>query len=205
MGNVIRKSDLLRVSYAEFGTMLDRLAQSVSNAVLSSGGNYDVIVPILRSGAFTAAHLAANLHNTNMLPAQYKSDPRVEGGLVKKFQFPELCYEIPATPQILVVDSASVSGLVSRRVVDDIRQLYPQAAIDLASTYLDQSLLHASYVRQVYYGSLTNMRFLLTAKEAREQSIPYGFMILPWENLEEQWSEIQAEQLSDDPKTAATS
>jgi hypoxanthine phosphoribosyltransferase len=187
MGEIARQ-DLRSVNYAEFGQMLTKLTE----AVVTGGENYTLVVPILRSGGFSGLHIASKLRITNILPAQYKTVPKPSVHLTKKFDFPELTYDVGEMPHILVTDTNTVSGNTARQVIEDLQKKWPAAAIDFATICLDQALLQAPVGRNVYYAALSNEARHLSATEATERSISNDILIFPWENLDEQWQEIQA-------------
>lgn len=185
---MIDKSDLRRVSYEEYGLIMNRLTAAIQAAKV----RYDVIVPILRGGAVTATHLAYKLSIANMLPVQYKYLADSDVRLMQKFPFPDLQYDLPPQPNILVVDTNTVKGTVATIVISDVKQSYPDAAVDFATVCLDQSHVDVPLARNMYYERLTNERRLLTAQAAAAAHISQQILVFPWENLQEQWHEIQA-------------
>jgi hypoxanthine phosphoribosyltransferase len=122
---MIQKSDLKPISYAEFGEILSRLEEQVKD----SGIKFDLIIPILRSGAFTGMHLASKLKVKNILPAQYKYEFLPEETITKKFEFPKLNYELAQNPNVLICDSNTVFGAIAAKVIQGIKQKYPSSKI----------------------------------------------------------------------------
>jgi hypothetical protein len=66
------RTDLVPLTYAELGTILDQLTARVAAHCDATGTRYDLVAPILRSGAFTGMHLASRLGIVRTLPLQYK-------------------------------------------------------------------------------------------------------------------------------------
>jgi len=190
MMDKIRKEELRPISYAEFGKLLDRLTDQVA----ASGVRFDLIVPILRSGAITGMHLASKLGVTNTLPAQYKYVYEPEETIVKKFEFPKLDFEVPEDANILVADTNTVWGGIARKVIQDVQTCWPKASIYFASANLDQSAKSLPDVRGVFWGALSNEKREMGADEARNAGISQDVIIFPWEDLEEQWEDINASQ-----------
>lgn len=188
MTNTISYSDLKVVSYAEYGDML----QDLTLAVQAGAIKYDVLVPILRSGAPTAVHLAGRLGITNILPVQYKYIYQSTIDLVQKIEMPQLCYELPAAPKVLVVDTNTVEGQVARQVMADVTARYPDSIIDFATVCLDHKQLNKGLGHATYYARLSNESRTLTDEAAAQAGVSQDVLVFPWEDLEHQWTEIQA-------------
>lgn len=187
---MIQKSDLRQITYQEFGEILGNLEKQVVDCEVK----FDLIVPILRSGAFTGFHLASKLQISNILPAQYKYEYLPKERMVKKFELPELLFDLPEKANILITDSNTVWGGIAKQVIKDIGSKYPKAKLYFASANLDQSIKELENVEKVFYGALSNEKRELSPEEAKEKGIANDVFIFPWEDLEEQWSEINASQ-----------
>lgn len=190
----IQHGDLKQISYGEFGVLLEKITHSISEYFNDRDQKIDLIVPILRSGMITALHISSKLKITNLMPAQYKFVYSPKEKLVKKFEFPRLHFEIPQNGNILIVDSNTVFGGTAKSVISDTKKNFPQAHIFFASANLDQSLVGFEGIEQVFFGQLSNERRLISAEEASARNVDNRVIIFPWEDLEEQWSEISASQ-----------
>ena len=62
---------------------------------MSNDLQFQLIVPILRSGAFTGMHIASQLRVNYILPAQYKYHYFPTETIEKKIEFPKLTYNRP--------------------------------------------------------------------------------------------------------------
>ncbi len=170
------------------------MTQSIDQYFTVRGEHIDLIVPIIRSGMITAMHIASKLKITNILPTQYKYEFLPQETLVKKIEFPQLHYSIPEQGNILIVDSNTVFGGTAKLVIADTHNAFPNARLYFASANLDQSVTELEDLEHVFHGQVSNERKLLTAEEAASKNIDNRVIIFPWENLEEQWSEISSSQ-----------
>lgn len=191
---MIQKSDLKQISYQEFGEILAQLEKQVVAYCEETNTKFDLVVPILRSGAFTGFHLASKLQISNILPAQYKYEYQPKEHCVKKFEFPKLLFDLPETPNILITDSNTVWGGIAEKVISDVASKYPNAKMFFGSANLDQSIQEMKGVEKVFWGALSNEKGDLSKEEAEKKGITNDVFIFPWEDLEEQWSEINASQ-----------
>lgn len=191
---LIKKSDLRQITYGEFGEMLAKLENQVVNYCKENEVKFDLIVPILRSGAFSGFHLASKLSVSNILPAQYKYEYEPSERCIKKFEFPELLFELPDSPNILITDSNTVWGGIAEKVIKDVKKKYPSSKVFFASANLDQSISKVDGIEQVFWGELSNEKRELTPDQAKDKGITNDIIIFPWEDLEEQWYEINTSQ-----------
>lgn len=194
MINKIQKSDLKPITYQQFAKLLDTLTIKMRKYCQKNNCQFDLIIPILRSGAFTAMHLASKLQIDNILPAQYRYTYQPAEVIIKKFEFPQLNYQLNKNSKILVVDTNTVYGDIAIKVIADTRLLFPEANLYFASANLDHSLLTNNKldVKQIFYASLSNESRQLSLEEAKKIGVTNHFYIFPWENLEEQWQEIKS-------------
>lgn len=182
----IQKSDLVAISYAEFGDMLDRL----TNQIIESGVKFDLVVPILRSGGMTGMHVAAKLQVENILPVQYKRVYESDVHVVNKFEMPKLTYALPAEASILVVDTNTAKGRTASRALHDLRAVYPDAQLYFASANID--IACELPVERVFYGQYGNEERTLTRDEADSRGVTNNVIVFPWESSEERWIDANA-------------
>jgi len=186
----IVKEDLRKISYQEFDVILGRLTDQIKSYITAHNMSFELIVPILRSGAFTGMHLASQLQIKNILPVQYKYKYLPVEVIEKKFEFPKLLYPIPENSNILIVDSNTVFGGIANMVIGDVKKQFPKARLFFASTNIDQSIIHLDSINQIFYGLKSNVKRDLSKSEAVSRGVPNEVIIFPWEDLEEEWSEI---------------
>lgn len=65
------KDDLVAISYQEFGNTMDKIVNQIKDYENKHGMKFNVIVPLLRSGAFCAFHIAARLEIKDIIPVYY--------------------------------------------------------------------------------------------------------------------------------------
>lgn len=187
----IKHLDLRQISFQEFGDLLVILETKIKKYLSDNKlENFDLIVPILRSGGFPGLYLASKLKTHNILPAQYKYIYKPDEKIIKKFDFPKLNFYLPLIPNILIVDTNTVYGTLATHVIEDVCNLYPQANLFFASVTLDQSRKSFPNVKEIFYAKETNEKRDLSSEEAKLKNIDNEIVIFPWENLEEQWIEI---------------
>lgn len=190
----ILKSDLRHITYAEWDIILRRLTHQITDYCKVNAVNFDLVVPILRSGGFTGLHLASKLGVTNILPLQYKYIYKPEEHIIEKFEPPKLNFPILEEAHILIADSNTVWGGIATRAIEEIHSLYPKAKLYFASANLDYSLQSLSDIEHIFYGLLSNESRKLSPSEEKQHHITYDIIIFPWEDLEEQWEEIRTEE-----------
>ena len=191
---MIRKEELYQIGYGDFEKILNNLTLSVEKYFNSVNQKIDLIVPILRSGAFTGIHLASKYKITNILPVQYKYIYHPKEKIIRKFSFPTLLFSLPTNPNILITDSNTVTAGIAKIVIKSISKKYPKANIYFASANLDYSMQQLNGVKKVFYGVFSNESHQLTSEQANKLGIDSKIIIFPWENLEEQWEEINSSQ-----------
>jgi len=190
----IRKEDLRLLSYAEFGQLLEILTDKVFAACQERRLRIDAVAPILRSGAFPGCHLASKLGVTGVFPLQYKHTCDADQPLLSRYRGPTLTSGIPDNGVILVADTNTVTGEIAQRAAADIRAELPESRIFFASVMLDVSLEAIPGVDVMVSARRTNERRTVPREAARRAGIWNEVFIFPWENFNEQWSEIRAAQ-----------
>lgn len=183
----IQREDLRLLSYEDYGRLLEALTDNVSAACRQRGVWIDAIAPILRSGAFPACHLASRLGVLRLLPLQYKH--MADGAVERLLELPRNGESRNAT--ILLVDTNTVSGEIAGRAAADLRAVCEVGTILFASVMLDISLNEIPGIDVLISARRTNERRTLSCKAAKDARIPEDVYIFPWEDVEEQWSEIR--------------
>jgi hypothetical protein len=187
----IRKSDLRSLSYAEFGQLLGILTEKVSTICRERSIRIDTVAPILRSGAFPGCHLASKLGVVRILPLQYKHTYDRAHPIHRGFGIPAQTRDWNHAV-ILMADTNTVTGELAQCAVADIRAVWPDSTILFASVMLDVSLESIPGVDLLIPAQRTNERRTLSRDAAARAGISSDVFIFPWEEIEEQWGEIQA-------------
>jgi hypothetical protein len=152
----------------------------------------DVVAPVLRSGAITGCHLASKIGVTAMLPLQYTHTYDPLSPIRRPFSIPALATEPHDTMVVLITDTNIVTGAVARCAAQDVRMKWPASTILFASVILDLSVEQLSDVEMLISAQRSNERRTVSAEDATRVGVSNEVLIFPWEDIEEQWLEIQA-------------
>ena len=188
----INRSDLRMLSYTEFGRLLDVLTANVAATCTERQLRIDVVAPILRSGGITGCHLASKLGVTAMVPLQYRHTYDPVSPIRQQFSIPTLTAEPQDSVVILMADTNTVTGEVARFAARELRTRWPSSTILFASVMLDVSIERLPDVDVLISAHRTNERRTVSLENATRIGVSNELLIFPWEDLEEQWLEIQA-------------
>lgn len=188
----VRKEDLRLLSYAEFGELLEMLTRNVLTACHERGVRIAAVAPILRSGAFPGCHLASKLRVADVLPLQYKHTYDQARPLHPQDRVPIWTHRALTDGIILIADTNAVTGRIAQRAAADIRAALPDRHIIFASVMRDISLETLPEIDLLISARRTNERRTLSCDAARRAGVSNDVYIFPWEDLDEQWDEIQA-------------
>ena len=188
----INRSDLRTLSYAEFGRLLEVLTANVVSACTERRLRIDVVAPILRSGGITGCHLASKLGVTAIMPLQYTHtyDPVIP--IRRQFSIPTLSIEPQDSAVILMADTNTVTGEVVRFAARELRTKWPSSTILFASVMLDVSIERLPDVDVLISAQRTNERRTVSLEDAARIGVSNEVLIFPWEDIDQQWLEIQA-------------
>jgi hypothetical protein len=186
----IRKSDLCLLGYAEFGQLLETLTENVRVLCRERSIRIDAVAPILRSGAFPGCHLASKLGVVDVLPLQYKHTYDPVNPIHRHHGVPKLTRDLSGAV-ILLADTNTVTGEIAQRAAADLRAAWPKSTIVFASVMLDVSLKSIPNVDFLVPAQRTNERRTLSRDAAIGAGISNDVFVFPWEEIEEQWREIQ--------------
>ncbi len=189
------KKDFKRVTWEEYGKTLEILYQKVSKYLKENKIKIDIVVPILRGGAFPGMYLAYKFHILPILPVQYKyffSKGKLE--LRKHSDYPKITIEIPKNPVFLLAEGNHCFGTTAQTAADDLKKTFPGCKIIYAADQVDYSYQKIQNVEAIFYGKLTNECRGLTKKEAEEKGISNDLSLFPWEDLEEEWITVSCKQ-----------
>ena len=189
---MINRSDLRLLSYAEFGCLLDVLTANVVSACTERQLRIDVVAPILRSGGITGCHLASKLGVTAMMPLQYQHTYDPASPIRRQFSIPTFTIEPQDSVVILMADTNTVTGEIARSAARDLRMKWPDSTILFASAILDLSIEQLPDVDLLISAQRSNERRTISVEKAMRIGVSNDVLIFPWEDIEEQWSEIQA-------------
>lgn len=194
MNGNVNRSELRLLTYKVFGNLLEVLTNRVISACIEHSLRIDIVAPILRSGAFPGCHLASKLGVTDIVPLQYKHTYDSTAPIRRHFKVPSLTRKPRGSVTILMVDTNTVTGEIARHAAEDLRAVWPSSKILFASVMLDLSIEHLPHVEVLISALRTNERRSFSARRAMAIGVSSDIYIFPWENVEEQWAEIQSEQ-----------
>jgi hypoxanthine phosphoribosyltransferase len=193
----IRKTDLRLLNYAEFGQFLGTLTENVLAVCREHRIRIDAVAPILRSGAFTGCHLASKLKVVDIVPLQYKHTHDSARPIDRRYRPLKPTWDLADNATVLVADTNTVTGEIARLAAADIRAIWPNSTIVFASVMLDVSLEFLPEADVLIFARRINERRTLSSHEAARLGVSNEVYVFPWEDMEEQWAEIQAGQPAD--------
>ena len=199
---MINRSDLRLLSYAEFGCLLDVLTANVVSACTERQLRIDVVAPILRSGGITGCHLASKLGVSAMMPLQYQHTYDPASPIRRQFSIPTFTIEPQDSVVILMADTNTVTGEIARSAARDLRMKWPDSTILFASVILDLSIEQLTDVDLLISAQRSNERRTVSVEKAMRIGVSNDLLIFPWEDIEEQWLEIQAAAVEDNYRKA---
>jgi hypothetical protein len=91
-----------------------------------------------------------------------------------------------------MVDTNTVTGEVARYAARELRTKWPSSTILFASVILDLSIEQLPGIDSLISAQRSNERRTVPLEEALKFNASDEVLIFPWEDLEEQWVEIQA-------------
>lgn len=176
-----------RLSWNDFGELVDLLYSSLSDYLDKQNKSVDLIVPILREGGFPALTLAYKLNTYKILPIQFKYLLYDGSHELKKItEFPSTIVEIPANPTILLCDTFPAGGKTKSLAYEEIVKKFPNSKVIFASVFQDELTDMEQFEANVYAISCksdgsTNSPYMIKRGVKNVYDI-----LLPWENEKEE-------------------
>ena len=180
---IYKKEDLVQITYDEFGKTMDALTQQIADYQVANNIQFNLVVPLLRSGAFPAYHVAARLEIKETLPVYYMYE---HGKIVKRLGIPKTTRPLPNDLHILICDSCLTSGTTLESAVTDLKPLFPTAKFYAVIVWLEEGVESLSDVGHIFCGKRTCER-----KTSQNPGTINGIVVAPWEDLEIDWNEIK--------------
>lgn len=121
-----KKSDFRNVSWKEYGKTLEKLYKKVSRYLKKNNIKIDIVVPILRAGAFPGSYLAYRLNILKIIPLQYHyyfSKGKIQ--LRKILDFPKKISSLSQGPTFLLVEGNHCFGLTASTAAKDLKEAFP--------------------------------------------------------------------------------
>ena len=177
-----KKEQLVQITYERFGKNMDVLTQKITDYQTENNMKFNMVVPLLRSGAFPAFHIAARLEIKNIIPVYYMYQ---NGKLIDRIEIPKITYALPEELNVLICDACLTSGTTLKSALADVKSLYPTAKFYAAITWLEIGHDSIPGIEKVFSGAYTS------EKEPIVGDVINGLVVAPWEDLEVDWNEIK--------------
>ncbi|PKM92036.1 MAG: hypothetical protein CVU81_02655, partial [Euryarchaeota archaeon HGW-Euryarchaeota-1] len=150
-----KKEDFKRISWNEYGDILEKLYIKVAEYVKKKNIKIDAVVPILRGGAFPGTYLAYKLNLLRILPVQYKyffKNKKIELKCI--LDLPKV--DLPKKPIFLLVEQNHCFGITASTAAKDLKNKFPYCRIIYAADTMDYSYAKNKYVDAIFFGVYTN-------------------------------------------------
>lgn len=189
-----RKSDFKRITWAEYGELLNSLYGKVVKHVKENRVKIDAVVPISRGGLFPGTYLAYRLNILRILPVQYHYF-----FMGKKLQLRRILWfarnEVKQPrPVFLLAENNHCFGVTAATAARDLRKQFPGCRIIYAADHIDYSYRNAVRAQAVLCGRFTNETRALTKKQCTAKGIFPLSYLFPWESLKEEWETVSSKQ-----------
>jgi hypoxanthine phosphoribosyltransferase len=198
------KEDFIPVSWEQYGKTLQILLEKTEEYIRQHNLTVDAVIPILRGAAVPGAFLAYRLNVLRIIPVQYKYffvDGKTQLRLL--LSIPQ-DVDLGENPTLLLVESNHCFGITAQTAAKDIKTDLPNCTLLYAADHIDYTYQKIDYVDATFYGRLTNETRSLNEEQASELGIETNkSYLLPWEDLNEEWSTVQGEQFAYQDSQAA--
>ena len=191
-----KKENFKRVTWIEYSTTLETLYKKVADYIHQNKIKIDVVVPIMRGGAFPGTYLAYRLHLLAMLPIQYKYSFADGKAILKKLtDYPSHNFNVPTQPTFLLVEGNHCFGNTAQVAINDLLEKYPGCKIIYAVDHEDASCQTLKGIKANFWGKLTDETRAISETDAKKLGVEKGISyLLPWEDLDEEWTTVQGKQ-----------
>ncbi len=189
-----KKSDFKKISWEEYGQVLERLYKKVDKYLRNKKVKIDAIVPILRGGAFPGAFFSYKLRILRIMPVQYKY--LFEGGFKLRQLMPirKPNFKLSKKPIFLLVENNHCYGTTAIKVANDLKKKFPSCKIIYAAAWVDYSNRKNKVFDVSFYGKLTNETAGLSKKEAEKKGIENFMSLFPWEDINEEFAAVSSKE-----------
>ncbi len=191
-----KKDGFTRISWNNYEKVLQVLLEKIKGYLKEDNEKIDIVVPILRGGAFPGTYLAYKLNQIRIAPVQYKyfiDKGKIE--LRRMLVMPK-DLSLPEKPVILLVENNHCFGLTATTAAKDIKEKFPKAKILYAADFMDYSYQKNEYADVILYGKLNNDTKTLSEKEALKKGLDTPSTLFPWEIEEEEWATVEVKKFN---------
>ncbi len=190
-----KKEDFVKMSWEDYGKILESLGQKVGKYVKENNIKIDAVVPVLRGGMFPGGYLTYKLGLLRVLPVQYKYffvDGKIE--LKKILGLPKDGLSLPAKPIFLLVEGNHCYGVTGKSAAKDLKADFPDCKIIYAADTMDYSYQKNEFADAIFYGKLTNETREVAPEECGKLGLENISNMFPWEDIKEEWTTVQGKQ-----------
>tara|TARA_Y100000310_G_C20530780_1_gene738338 strand:+ start:108 stop:755 length:648 start_codon:yes stop_codon:yes gene_type:complete len=192
-----KREDFKRMSWEEYGKVLDNLYKKVKAYVDKNNIKIDAVVPILRGGGFPGTYLAYRLHLLRIIPIQYKYF--FKDGDLSKIKLKRLLdfpkgLKLSKNPTFLLAEQNMCFGLTATKAAEHLKERHPGCKIILAADSMDYSYQKFDIFDAIFYGVLGNDTKEISTEECKKKGIDPSLSLFPWEDLNEEHTTVQAKQ-----------
>lgn len=191
MSNYTEK-DTNPMSWEEMDGLINILIENINKYFNEQGQKVYVISQLHRTGGIVGSLLAIKMGIIPLLPVQFKYsyNPIKINQIIS---VPDLFVEVPEDMNIILAEGNTSSGKVAMEAAKVIKAKYPKAKIYLATlTKVYGGFENLEGIEKVFYGAMTNEKFMATPEEVIKLGLREGITIFPWENSKEELSAINA-------------
>ncbi|OIP95318.1 hypothetical protein AUK40_06160 [Candidatus Wirthbacteria bacterium CG2_30_54_11] len=173
-------ADLNPMTYDEYATAVSAVTSRLRMYCIEQNMKFDIIVPILRSGAIPAAIIAHNLDIQHFLPIQVYHDG---DGIKEFFSMPTMLEPGAGDPSILICDNNTARGSVARRTIELVKGQFPRSRL-YYSTVVKVYGGPDSYegVEKYIYGIQSDELGLADPQSVADRIVRRGITLFPWED-----------------------
>jgi len=186
-------SEDVKMSWDQFESNVDKLKEKIQNYLNKNNLKLSAIAPILREGGFTGLILAYKLNTWKVIPIQFKYMLIGEGEMppLKQIsEIPEIHYDIPKNPVILLIDNMPYEGESARLAAKKFKEKFPGSKIIYASVFQDVAFKDSDLFETTLFEIKTDFCDSLSPKKQKEEGVDTTPWVLPWQNPEEEHAAV---------------
>jgi len=191
MSNYTEK-DTNPMSWDEMDSLINLLIEKINKYFNEHSKQAHVVSQLHRTGGIVGSLLALKMGIIPLLPVQFKYsyNPTKINQIIS---VPDILVEVPEDMNVILAEGNTGSGKVAMEAAKVIKAKYPKAKIYLATlTKVYGGFENLDGIEEVFYGTMTNEKFLANQEEVKQLNLREGITIFPWENSKEELSAINS-------------
>jgi len=184
------KADTNKMSWEEFGKLVDILIGKVQAFFSEHDQRLDVISQLHRTGGIIGSTMAIRMKIVPLLPVQFKyayHPKRIE----QIISVPDILVDVPEDMNILLCEGNTSSGSIAMHAAKVIKEKYPKAKIYLATLVkVFDCPEKLDGIEQIFYGVMSDEKFQATDEQKKKLGMREGITLFPWECAEDELAEV---------------